>query len=144
MSSNSSVFTTNSAEETIALGHHLSTLLPPQGPVLLIGNLGAGKTTLVKGLAEARGAATPEEVSSPTFPLIHEYGDPPRLFHIDLYRLDTVQEVLTLGLDEYLDRRALTVIEWGERFPSLWPTNTPTIHLEHLGEDRRRITLTTR
>lgn len=135
------VFATHSEEETIRLGEHLSTLLPLQGAVLLIGNLGAGKTTLVKGIAKARGAAEADEVSSPTFPLIHEYGDPPSVFHIDLYRLETEQEVLTLGIDEFLDRRALTLIEWGERFPRLWPKNTPTVHLEDQGGDSRRITL---
>lgn len=141
MSSPELVFETNSAEETIEVGRKLSSLLPERGAVLLIGNLGAGKTTLVKGIASDRGAADPDEVSSPTFPLIHEYGDPPRLFHVDLYRLDTEQEVLSLGLDEFLDRKALTLIEWGERFPALWPANTPRIHLEHTGADCRRITL---
>jgi tRNA threonylcarbamoyladenosine biosynthesis protein TsaE len=135
------VFATHSEEETIQLGEQLSDLLPLHGAVLLIGNLGAGKTTLVKGIAKARGAAEADEVSSPTFPLIHEYGDPPKVFHIDLYRLETEQEVLTLGIDEFLDRRALTLIEWGERFPQLWPKNTPTILLEHQGDDSRRITL---
>jgi len=134
-------FETSSAEETIEVGRQLSALLPERGAVLLIGNLGAGKTTLVKGIAQARGAAEPEEVSSPTFPLIHEYGDPPRVFHVDLYRLETENEILSLGLDEYLDRRGLTLIEWGERFPRLWPAGTPTIQLEDLGEDRRRILL---
>ncbi len=134
-------FETGSAEETIALGRHLSGLLPKHGPVLLIGNLGAGKTTLVKGIAQARGAAEPEEVSSPTFPLIHEYGEPPRLYHVDLYRLDREEEVLSLGLDEYLERKALTLIEWGERFPQLWPKDTPTIRLEDKGDDLRQISL---
>ena len=141
-SAESRIFETHSAEETIKLGEQLSALLPKHGAVLLIGNLGAGKTTLVKGIAKARGAAEADEVSSPTFPLIHEYGDPPKVFHIDLYRLETEQEVLTLGIDEFLDRRAITLIEWGERFPRLWPTNTPTIHLEDQGDDSRRITLT--
>jgi tRNA threonylcarbamoyladenosine biosynthesis protein TsaE len=135
------VFETNSAEETVAVGRTLSDALPERGAVLLIGNLGAGKTTLVKGIAAARGAAEPDDVSSPTFPLIHEYGDPPRVFHVDLYRLDTEREVLSLGLDEFIDRKGLTLIEWGERFPNLWPASTPRLLLEHLGEDRRRITL---
>ncbi len=134
-------FETSSAEETIEVGRQLSALLPERGAVLLIGNLGTGKTTLVKGIAQARGAAEPEEVSSPTFPLIHEYGDPPRVFHVDLYRLETEEEVLSLGLDEYLDRRGLTLIEWGERFPQLWPAGTARIQLEDLGEDRRSILL---
>ena len=134
-------FQTNSEEETIAVGAKLSAFLPGRGAVLLIGNLGAGKTTLVKGIAEARGAALRDEVTSPTFPLIHEYGEPARIFHIDLYRLETEQEVLSLGIDDLLDRRALTLIEWGERFPSLWPAGTMAVQLEHLGDDARRITL---
>ncbi len=134
-------FETHCADETIAVGAKLSALLPERGAVLLIGNLGAGKTTLVKGVAEARGAALRDDVSSPTFPLIHEYGDPPRVFHIDLYRLETEQEVLSLGIDDLLDRRALTLIEWGERFPALWPSGTLAVKLDHLGGDARRITL---
>lgn len=132
-------FETASAEETIEVGRKLAGLLPERGAVLLIGNLGAGKTTLVKGIASGRGVVEPDEVSSPTFPLVHEYGDPVRIYHVDLYRLETEQEVLSLGLDELIDRRALTLIEWGERFPRLWPKGTPEILIEHLGEDRRRI-----
>lgn len=117
-------FAPQSEEEMIALGARLVTggLLPPAGLVLLIGDLGAGKTTLAKGIAEARGAASRDEVSSPTFTLIHEYGEPARLYHIDLYRLDEAHQVESLGLDELLARPgALALIEWGERFPELWP-----------------------
>lgn len=135
------VWETGSAEETIDTGRVLAGKLPARGAVLLIGNLGAGKTTLVKGIAAGRGVADPDEVSSPTFPLVHEYGEPVRLIHVDLYRLDTEQEVLSLGLDEYLDRNVLMLVEWGERFPSLWPPGTPRLHLESLGDDRRRIAL---
>jgi tRNA threonylcarbamoyladenosine biosynthesis protein TsaE len=127
-------FTSNSEEETIAIGRQLSALLPAFGPVLLIGNLGAGKTTLVKGIAQARGAAEADEVSSPTFPLIHEYGEPPVVYHVDLYRLDTLEEVATLGLEDLLDGPALVLIEWGERFPSLWPLGTPRVELQATGE----------
>src|SRR5207248_9701876 len=91
-------YLTQSEEETIALGEKLATELPPRGVVLLIGNLGAGKTTLAKGIAKGRAAADPEQVSSHTFTLIHEYS--PQLYHIDLYRLDEEREVETLGLDE--------------------------------------------
>lgn len=127
-----------SAEETIELGRRVGALLP-NGPTLLIGNLGAGKTTFVKGAAEALGAAGADEVSSPTFPLIHEYGEPVRLFHIDLYRLESVTEVLGIGIEEILDRPAPALIEWGERFPELWPPGTPRIEIVHDGESRRRI-----
>lgn len=131
-------FHTASEEETIELGRELSrSILPPHGLVLLTGNLGAGKTTLVKGIAEGRGAAAPEEVSSPTFTLIHEYGDPPRVYHADLYRLETARQAATLGLDELIGRDALVLIEWGERFPELWPPDRTEIEIRREGEDQR-------
>src|SRR5579885_2893411 len=111
-------YLTASEEETIALGERLARELPSRQVVLLIGDLGAGKTTLAKGIVRGLGAAAPEEVSSPTFTLIHEYG---RVYHIDLYRLDREEEVATLGLDEIFDRDAVVLIEWGERFPRLMP-----------------------
>lgn len=115
-------FTTHTEAETIALGRQLAhEVLPPRGFVLLTGNLGAGKTTLVKGIAAARAGVAEEEVASPTFALIHEYGDPARVFHIDLYRLETPAELATLGLDELEDRDALVLIEWGERFREWLP-----------------------
>ena len=134
------IFLTNSEEETIDLGRRLAReVLPPRGVVLLIGNLGAGKTTLTKGIAEARGAVSTEEVSSPTYTLIHEYGEPVSVYHIDLYRLDTAEEVATLGLDEIFDRDALVLVEWGERFPQLFPPDTVRIELERTSPDGRRI-----
>ncbi len=132
-------FRTHSAEETIEVGAQLSALLPARGLVLLIGNLGAGKTTLTKGIARARGAAAEEEVSSPTFTLIHEYGEPALVYHIDLYRLDEASEVASLGLDEIMNRDALVVIEWGERFPELWPEERWEIRIEAVDEDQRVI-----
>ena len=89
--------------------------------MLLIGNLGAGKTTLVKGIAAGLHAAREDEVSSPTFTLIHEYGNPPLVYHIDLYRLDTEREVESLGLEDIFSTGRLVLIEWGERFPRLMP-----------------------
>jgi tRNA threonylcarbamoyladenosine biosynthesis protein TsaE len=86
-------------EQTLALGSRLAPLFPRHGVVLLIGNLGAGKTTLTKGIAEALGAAPADEVSSPTFTLIHEYGDPVRIYHVDLYRLETSEEARRVGLE---------------------------------------------
>ncbi len=131
-------YATSSAEETVELGRHLGRKLP-SGAILLIGDLGAGKTTFVKGVAEALGAASAEEVSSPTFPLIHEYGDPVRLFHIDLYRLESEAEVWAIGIEEIIDRPLPVLIEWGERFPQLWPRETPRIEILHNGESQRRI-----
>jgi tRNA threonylcarbamoyladenosine biosynthesis protein TsaE len=132
-------FKTHSDEETRALGRELAQLLPEQGVVLLIGDLGAGKTTLAKGIVEGRNAASVDDVSSPTFTLIHEYGDPVKVYHVDLYRLDTAEEVSRLGLEELFDRPALTLIEWGERFPELLPAERAEIRLKHLTEDQREI-----
>lgn len=136
------VYHTSSEEQTIALGEQLARQWPPPGVMLLIGDLGAGKTTLAKGIASALGAARPEDVSSPTFPLIHEYGDPPLVYHIDLYRLDTLEEVRTLGLDEVLARPALILLEWAERFPEILPLPRREVRLEETGENERRITVT--
>jgi tRNA threonylcarbamoyladenosine biosynthesis protein TsaE len=134
------VYRTKSEEETIALGERLAAELPRRAVVLLIGNLGAGKTTLAKGIAHGRGAAEHDEVSSPTFTLIHEYGA--GVYHIDLYRLDEPREVATLGLDELFDRDALVLIEWGERFPALMPANRIEIRIRSTGDDEREIELT--
>jgi len=133
----SRIFHTQSEEETIALGEKLATELPPKAVVLLIGNLGAGKTTLAKGIVKGLGAAQPDEVSSPTFTLIHEYS--PSVYHIDLYRLDREDQVATLGLDEIFDRNAVVLIEWGERFPRLMPVERTEISLRTTGENSREI-----
>ena len=137
-------FETYSDEETRAVGGRLARMLPEHGVVLLIGELGAGKTTLTKGIVEALGAAPADEVSSPTFTLIHEYGDPVRVYHVDLYRLDTSQEAQRVGLEELFERPALTLIEWGERFPELLPKERAEVRIEHAGDDRRMITLSFR
>ena len=134
------VFHTASEEETIALGEKIARELPRKAVVLLIGDLGAGKTTLAKGIAQGLNAASADDVSSPTFTLIHEYGD--RVYHVDLYRLDTAAEVATLGLDEIFDREAVVLVEWGERFPGLMPAPRVEIRLEAEGEDQRRIEIT--
>lgn len=133
-----SVFETHSAEETIELGRKIAKQLPRRAVVLLIGNLGAGKTTLAKGILSGLGAAEPEEVSSPTFTLIHEFG---RVYHVDLYRLDRAEQVATLGLEEIFDRDALVLIEWGERFPALMPKDRIEIRIEAGTGDSRVIEL---
>jgi tRNA threonylcarbamoyladenosine biosynthesis protein TsaE len=133
-------FETHSDEETRDLGRRFATeLLPAQGVVLLIGELGAGKTTLAKGIVEGRDAAAADNVSSPTFTLIHEYGDPVKIYHADLYRLDTAEQVRRLGLEELFDRPALTLIEWGERFPEILPVERIEIRLSHARGDGRII-----
>jgi len=135
-------YVTDSDEATVELGRLLAReALPPRGVVLLIGNLGAGKTTLAKGIAEGRNAAAADDVSSPTYTLIHEYGDPVTVYHIDLYRLDTVEEVASLGMEELFDRDALVLIEWGERFPELLPAGRTEIRIERTGLDQRRISV---
>src|SRR5580698_10860370 len=112
--------TTRSAEETIAFGRTLTGLLTPPKLVLLRGDLGAGKTTLVKGIAAGFEAAEEEDVTSPTFTLVHEYrGSRANLYHIDLYRIDTPRELETLGLDDLSASNSILLIEWGEKFSRL-------------------------
>jgi len=110
-------FRTASEEETIALGEALARDLPPRAVVLLIGNLGAGKTTLAKGIVKGLGAGDPDQVSSPTFTLIHEYpvakskvSGGLKVYHVDLYRLDRAVEVARLGLDELVEKAAAVLI----------------------------------
>lgn len=130
-------FHTSSEDETILLGERLALSLPRRCVVLLIGNLGAGKTTLAKGIVKGLGAASPDEVSSPTFTLIHEYSD--RVYHVDLYRLDDPRAVSRLGLDELFDRDAVVLIEWGERFPQLMPDSRIEIRLTRTADEEREI-----
>ena len=137
------VYRTASEEETIALGERLARELPPKQVVLLIGQLGAGKTTLAKGIVKGLGAADPDEVSSPTFTLIHEYGSEGRVYHIDLYRLDQPREVATLGLEDLFDRQAIVLIEWGERFPQFLPAERTEIRIRTTAADEREIEVQT-
>ena len=135
-------FTTKSPEETVALGRDLASLLAPPKLVVLRGDLGAGKTTLVKGIAEGFEAALQEDVTSPTFTLIHEYRGPSAtLFHIDLYRVETQRELETLGLDDLMSDNSVLLIEWGEKFPRLVRERDVEIALERQGESERRIRL---
>ena len=136
--------TTHSAEETIAFGRTLTELLVPPKVVLLRGDLGAGKTTLVKGIAAGFEAAEEEDVTSPTFTLVHEYRGPhANLFHIDLYRIDTPRELETLGLDDLRSDNSILLIEWGEKFPGLIEQCDFEIALERVGENERRIRIST-
>jgi tRNA threonylcarbamoyladenosine biosynthesis protein TsaE len=138
------VFSTNKAEETIALGRALVTQLQPPKLVLLTGNLGAGKTTLVKGIVEGFRAAFEEDVTSPTFTLIHEYRSPTaEIYHIDLYRVDTQRELETLGIDDLFSPRSLIIIEWGEKFDRFRKERDVEITIERTGEEKRRIHVST-
>src|SRR5436190_4486462 len=135
-------FTTTSPQETIALGKELAASLAPPKLVLLRGDLGAGKTTLVKGIAEGFEAASEEDVTSPTFTLIHEYRGPAAtLYHIDLYRVDTQRELETLGLDDLMGDNSVLLIEWGEKFARFERERDVEIALEQVSETGRKIRL---
>lgn len=139
-SNNVREFTTSSPEETVALGRELALLLTPPKLVVLRGDLGAGKTTLVKGIAKAFHAASEDDVTSPTFTLIHEYRGPQTtLYHIDLYRVDTQRELETLGLDDLMGDNHILLIEWGEKFPRFQRERDVEIAIERTGEDQRRM-----
>ncbi len=131
-------YTTHSADETTELGRQLAAQLKPGTIVLLRGDLGAGKTTLVKGIAEGFNAARAEDVTSPTFTLIHEYRGPEvTLYHIDLYRIDTQRELDTLALDDLMTARSILLIEWGEKFERFVRERDVEIAIEHKGGDER-------
>lgn len=140
-------FTTHSGADTIAVGRKLAELLKPPQLLLLRGDLGTGKTTLVKGIAQALDAAEPDEVTSPTFTLIHEYdgtreGKPVKLFHLDVYRLEGERQLETLGIDELLTPDSLVLVEWGEKFKSIRKKSTGEIVIASAGGDARKITVT--
>ena len=133
-------FTTRSEEETIELGRRLAAGLRPPRLVLLRGELGAGKPTLAKGIAEGFQAASQEDVTSPTFTLVHEYRGPQvNVFHVDLYRVDTQRELDTLGLDDLFADDSVILIEWGEKFARFERERDVEIVIERTGESERRI-----
>ena len=133
-------FQTHSAEETTELGRSLAADLKPGSIVLLRGDLGAGKTTMVKGIAEGFQAAKAEDVTSPTFTLIHEYrGVEVTLFHIDLYRIDTQRELDTLALDDLMTPQSILLIEWGEKFQRFAQERDVEIAIENRGADDRMV-----
>ena len=139
-------YITHSAEETVALGRKLAPTLKRARMVILRGDLGAGKTTLVKGIAEGLHAASQDDVTSPTFTLIHEFRGPEvNLFHVDLYRVDTLRELDTLGLDElFAEDGNLVLLEWGEKFPRFVQERDVEICLERQGDQERKIKVTRR
>jgi tRNA threonylcarbamoyladenosine biosynthesis protein TsaE len=137
-------FTTQSGADTIEVGRKLAGLLKPPQLILLHGELGTGKTTLVKGIAQALDAADPDEVTSPTFTLVHEYegtrdGSPVKLFHLDVYRLEGERQLESLGLDDLLTQDALVMVEWGEKFKSIVKRATGEIVITSEGGDARKI-----
>jgi len=140
-------FTTRSGADTIEVGRKLAKLLKAPQLLILRGDLGTGKTTLVKGIAQALDAAEADEVTSPTFTLIHEYegtqqGKPVKLFHLDVYRLEGERQLESLGLDELLTPDALVLVEWGEKFKSIRKKATGEIAITSTGGDARKITVT--
>ncbi len=140
-------FITQSGADTVEVGRKLARLLVPPQLLILSGDLGTGKTTLVKGIAQALDAAEADEVTSPTFTLLHEYdgardGKPVKLFHLDVYRLEGERALETLGLDELLTPDALVLVEWGEKFKSIKKKATGEIVIASEGGDARKITVT--
>jgi len=141
------LFTTQSGADTVEVGRKLAGLLQPPQLLILRGELGTGKTTLVKGIAQALDAAEADEVTSPTFTLIHEYdgvksGKPIKIFHLDVYRLEGERQLETLGIDELLTPDALVLVEWGEKFKSIRKKSTGEISITSAGGDARKITVT--
>lgn len=146
-------FQSHSGPETIAIGHRIAQLLVPPKFLILRGDLGAGKTTLVKGIAEAFEAADPDEVTSPTFTLIHEYEgtrasnghrEPLMLYHLDLYRIQNERQLDSLGIEELASPHSIVLVEWGEKFPSVVKRSQGEIEMRATGGDSRSITLTFR
>ena len=135
---------THSAEETTAWGRELAKKLRPPVLVLLTGDLGSGKTTLTKGVVAGLGVTSEDEVTSPTFTLVHVYGNRPgtaKVYHADLYRIETFHDFETLGLEDVFANPAIVILEWSERFPLQAPWPQVRVRLEHLGGDARRITV---
>lgn len=137
-------FVTSSPEETVACGRKLSSELKPPVLVLLSGELGAGKTTLAKGIIAGLGAAREEDITSPTFTLVHEFsGSGSRVYHVDLYRIEGPKDLESLGLADLLSRPAVVLVEWPEHlvFRTDWPL--VQVRLEQAADDSRRIRICT-
>jgi tRNA threonylcarbamoyladenosine biosynthesis protein TsaE len=132
---------TRSSEETTEWGRQFARRLTAPVIVLLTGDLGSGKTTLTKGLVAGLGAANEDEVTSPTFTLVHVYGKTAKVYHADLYRIESFHDFETLGLEDVFAKPAVVILEWSERFPLQSPWPQVRIRLEHLGGDSRRISV---
>jgi tRNA threonylcarbamoyladenosine biosynthesis protein TsaE len=132
---------TQSAEETILWGREFAGKLSAPVLVLLSGELGSGKTTLTKGIVAGLKAAEEDEVTSPTFTLLHEYGSGKKVFHGDLYRVENFHDFETLGLEDIFAQPSVIILEWSEKFPLETPWPVLRLRLEHLGGDRRRIAI---
>ena len=128
---------TNSENETILEGEKLGETLKPGAVVALYGELGVGKTAFTRGLAQGMGIKMC--VSSPTFTIVNEYPGKIPLFHFDMYRLETENELFDIGWDDYLERSGVCAVEWSEKVPSAFPTNTISVKIENLGNGKRRL-----
>jgi len=133
------VYITSSPDETIAIGRQIAARISAPRLILIEGDLGAGKTTLAKGIVSGLGAASEDDVSSPTFALVQEYGPGPQVYHIDLYRLDNAPDLDSLGLEDIWDSGAVVLMEWGGRFEARFPGQPVEIRLEYLEGDQRKI-----
>src|ERR1035437_5753592 len=134
-----SEFVSHSSEETIAKGREIAGRLRGPVMVMLSGELGSGKTTLTKGIISGLGAAPEEDVTSPTYTLVHVFHNHCTVYHVDLYRVENFQDLESLGLEDALAEQAVVIVEWSERFfyRGVWPR--VKIQLEHGGGDSRRI-----
>jgi tRNA threonylcarbamoyladenosine biosynthesis protein TsaE len=130
---------THSPDETVALGRELAVHFRPPCWVLLEGELGSGKTTLAKGIIAGLGAAGEDEVTSPSFTLVHEYGSAVKVYHADLYRIEGMHDLATLGLDDLVDQPVTVLVEWGEKLGDNAPLPCARIRMEHRGSDNRGI-----
>jgi tRNA threonylcarbamoyladenosine biosynthesis protein TsaE len=130
---------THSPEETMRWGREFSKRLNAPVLVLLAGDLGTGKTTLTKGIVSGLGAANEDDVTSPTFTLVHVYGRPAKVYHADLYRIESFHDFETLGIEDIFTAPSVAILEWSERFPLQSPWPRIQIRLEHMGGDARRI-----
>lgn len=138
------ILDSRSASETIRIGKEVGNRLRPGDVVALIGELGAGKTHFIKGLASGVGVKKSKYLSSPSFTLVNEYPGKIPFYHIDLYRLETREDAENLGLEEYVQGEGVTVIEWADRIPSLIPKEALWIEIEYAGEKDRTIEMTGR
>jgi tRNA threonylcarbamoyladenosine biosynthesis protein TsaE len=133
---------THSSEETIAQGREIGAKLKAPVLILLSGDLGAGKTTLTKGIAAGLGAAREDDVTSPTFTLVHKYEGRTRVYHVDLYRIEDLHDFETLGLEDIFSEQAVVIVEWPDRLKLRTDWRIVRIQLEHVAEDTRKILIT--
>jgi tRNA threonylcarbamoyladenosine biosynthesis protein TsaE len=129
----------HSPQETLAFGRELARFARPPCLILMEGELGSGKTVLTKGIAAGLGAAKENEVTSPTFALVHEYTGRNKVYHVDLYRVESARELATLGLEDLIGQQATVIVEWGEKLKQYAPLPRIEVRLEHRGNDDRRI-----